>query len=46
MRFQQILMTRYNVEFSAAAEAGIDPLSADWMAHRDQLFRRYCVPDG
>jgi hypothetical protein len=25
MRFQQILMTRYNVALSAAAEAGIHP---------------------
>jgi len=43
MRFQQILMTRYNMELSAAAEAGIDPFSSDWMAHRDLLFRRYCA---
>jgi hypothetical protein len=43
MQFQQILITRYNVEFSAAAEAGIDPFSADWIVHRDLLFRRYCA---
>jgi hypothetical protein len=43
MRFQQILITRYNVALSAAAAAAIDPFSSDWMAHRDLLFRRYCV---
>jgi hypothetical protein len=43
MRFQQILITRYNVESSAAAEAGIDPFLAGWIAHRDLLFRRYCA---
>jgi hypothetical protein len=43
MRYQQLLLTRYNVESEAAAQAGIDPFSSGWIEHRDLLFRRYCV---
>ena len=42
-RYQQLLVTRYNVAFEAAIDAGIDPFSSNWMQHRDALFRRYCV---
>jgi hypothetical protein len=44
MPYQQFLVTRYNVEFEAAAEAGVDPFSSGWLQHRDKLFQRYCVP--
>jgi Putative rhamnosyl transferase len=42
-RYQQLLITRYNVVFEAAVQAGVDPFSPDWMQHRDMLFRRYCI---
>lgn len=40
---QHLLITRYNVEADYAREASIDPLAPEWMAHRDTLFRRYCL---
>jgi hypothetical protein len=41
---KHLLVTRYNVTFGAAAQQGIDGLDPDWLAHRDHLFRTYCVP--
>jgi hypothetical protein len=43
MRYQQLLLTRYNIESEAASLVGIDPFSSGWIEHRDALFRRYCV---
>ncbi len=44
MRVQHVLVTRYNIGSNAALAAGIDGRDTDWLAHRDGLFRRYCVP--
>ena len=44
MQVQHILVTRYNIASDAADAAGIDGLDPQWLAHRDLLFRRYCVP--
>jgi len=43
MRYQQLLITRYNIESTAASLVGMDPFSSGWIEHRDVLFRRYCV---
>ncbi len=44
MQVQHVLVTRYNIASGAADAAGIDGLDEEWLAHRDTLFRRYCVP--
>lgn len=41
---KHLLLTRYNIAFTAAQKAGVEGLSDDYLVPRGELFRRYCVP--
>ncbi|MEP0911695.1 putative rhamnosyl transferase [Leptolyngbya sp. GB1-A1] len=40
-KFQHFLITRFNVKVNFSSSAGLDP---EWLAHRFDLFDRFCYP--
>lgn len=41
---QHCIITRFNVKTGFGSNRGIDPVSSDWLHHRCELFRTYCLP--
>lgn len=43
-RPRHILITRHNIVIGWTRKARINPVDPDWLAHREELFHRFCLP--